>query len=189
MSEQGLKKRKYLRARMHEDILYVSNEFVFQTKSFNISEGGVLLQGLSNIPTVKAIPLMIPLKSFPDFSSMANSTILALKPEVCPVTIHRVKAKIVRSMDELSDLGSVLMSLIGCEFVNPDMKFQRDVDKYVQSYGRNLVYFLGLIQKGGNDPEQIQVIRKIAEIMGYDHAKSLTEVRFKALHDYQSLEE
>ncbi len=189
MNTESLKKRKYLRARMHDSVLYVSNDFVFRTKSFNISQGGILLEGLSNIPSVRGIPLMIPLKVFPDFSSMANSSVLSLKAEVFPVSIHRVKARIVREMDELTDLGKVLMSLIGCEFVNADAKFKVDIENYVQTYSKNLIYFLNLIQKGGNDPEQVEVIRKIAEVMGYDHTKSLTEIRFKALHDYQSLED
>lgn len=189
MKESLSKKRMFLRARMYDDVLYSSNDFVFKTSSFNISEGGVLLKGLANIPSVNAIPLMIPIKKFPEFSSMAVSSLMELNLELFPSQIFRVRAKIVRTTDELTDLGAVLMSLIGCEFVGPEKVFSNAVNNYVKIYSKNLVYFLSLLQKGSNDKEEIQVIRKIAELMGHDHTTSLTEIRFKALHDYQSLEQ
>ena len=70
--------RKYLRAPLKSQALYVDDEHVFKARILNISEGGVLLSELPHVPEINSLPVAIKLIEFPKFSTLSYDQILNL---------------------------------------------------------------------------------------------------------------
>lgn len=176
--------RHHLRSPLTSDVLYVSDGHVHKGRSVNISEGGVLLENLPHVPEINAMPLMMALPQLPSFSQLSPDYLKTMEITHFDRKIIRSKARLVRSFEGHSVVEKVFVQKIGCEFVLPSEEVQKDIADYVQMSAKNIVYLLGLFQKSS----QVEVLRNVAKILGYDDQEKLPLLRQKVLHDYQSLE-
>jgi hypothetical protein len=178
----------FLRAPLKSVCLYVDGEHVFKARVLNISEGGILLSDLPHIPEINSLPLAIDLLQFPRLQTLTLEQLKVLNTDDFQRTILKTKARMVRTFEGQSSVDRIFVNYIGCEFYNPDSDFKMAVFQYVETFARNTVYLLSLFESLGNRTEQLELLRTVAHLLGYDRRMKIPLLRAKVLHDYQSLE-
>ena len=180
--------RKFLRAPMKSTALYVDGEHVFKARTLNISEGGLFLSELPHIPEINSLPLAISLIVYPRFQGMSLDELKQLSVDDFERTIVKTKVRMVRNFENQSPIDKVFVKYIGCEFYNTTPEFKKAVYQYVENFTKNTIYLLSLFESLGNRVEQLEVLRSVAHLLGYDRRMKVPLLRAKVLHDYQSLE-
>ena len=180
--------RAHLRAPLKTDALYILDDYVLKANLLNISEGGFLLENLPRVPEISAIPLMFPLIDYPEFSQLHSDILLSLNVHQLEKRVIRTKARIVRSFEGHSEVDKIFVTKIGCQFVVCSDEARALISQYVSRYAKNLIYYLGLFEGRGQKGQNLEVLRKVADLLGYDSTMQIGMLRLKALHDYQSLE-
>lgn len=180
--------RKYLRAPLKSACLYVDGEHVFKARVLNISEGGVLLSELPHIPEINSLPMAIDLPQLPRLSNLTIDQLKSLNIEELPRSILKTKGRLVRTFEGQSPVDKIFVNFIGCEFFNPTPEFKIAIFHYVETFAKNTIYLLSLFESLGNRNEQVELLRSVAHILGYDRRMKIPLLRAKVLHDYQSLE-
>lgn len=186
MSDPRLQ-RKFLRAPLKSIALYVDGEHVFKARTLNLSEGGLLLSELPHIPEINSLPIAINLIQYPRFQGMSLDEVKQLSTDDFARTIIKTKVRMVRSFENQSNVDKVFINFIGCEFYNPEEDFKLAVFSYVETFAKNTVYLLSLFESLGNRTEQLELLRSVAHLLGYDRRMKVPLLRAKVLHDYQSL--
>lgn len=181
-------KRAFLRAPLKFNVLYIDDEYCLKAQILNISEGGLLLENLPHVPEVRAIPLMFPIPLFPELQQLEISELKNLKIDDIQKEIVKVKARVVRSFEGLSDVEKIFVTKVGCEFVALSNQVQSSIANYVRTYAKNLIYFLGLFEGRAGRVDSKLLLPIVADLLGYDNESPVSLLRMKALHDYQSLE-
>lgn len=176
--------RNYLRSPLTSDVLYVSEGHVHKGRSVNISEGGILLESLPYVPEINAMPLMLSLPQIPSFAQLSTEYLKTMDITHFDKKIIRSKARLVRTFDAHSIVERVFVQKIGCEFVLPAPEVKSEIAHFVQTSAKNIIFLLGLFQKSS----QVEVLRNVARILGYNDQEKIPLLRQKVLHDYQSLE-
>ncbi|MFA6238266.1 MAG: PilZ domain-containing protein [Bacteriovorax sp.] len=180
--------RKHLRAPLKSICLYVDGEHVFKARVFNISEGGLLLSELPHIPEINALPLAIELLNFPRLSTLSYDQLKILNVDEFSRTILKTKCRMVRTFEGQSNVDKIFINFIGCEFYSQTPEFRQAVFHYVETFAKNTIYLLSLFESLANRAEQLELLRTVAHILGYDRRMKIPLLRAKVLHDYQSLE-
>ncbi len=180
--------RQHLRAPLKSQALYVDGKHVFKARTLNISEGGVLLSELPHIPEINSLPLALNLIQYPRFQGMGLEELKQLSVDDFSRTILKTKMRMVRSFENQSNVDRVFINFIGCEFYNPTEDFRKSISNYVETFTKNTVYLLSLFESLGNRTEQLETLRMVAHLLGYDRRMKIPLLRAKVLHDYQSLE-
>lgn len=180
--------RRHLRAPLISNALYVDDDHVFKAKTLNISEGGVLLAELPHVPEINALPVAINLISYPRFQGKSLDEVMSFSVDDFPRKILKTKLKMVRTFTNQSPVDRVFVNFIGCEFHHPAPELVEEIKTYVETYTKNTVYLLSLFESLRNKPDQVEYLRQIAFLMGYDRRLKVPLLRAKVLHDYQSLE-
>jgi len=185
---QGRFKRTSLRSPLKTFVLYENEGYAFKARTLNISEGGVLLCDLPIVPEINAIPLMFALPRFPEFSSLSQEAIKQFNADELNKDIFRTKARMVRTFEGQSAVDKIFVTHIGCEFVKPTEENKALIANYVSTFAKNTIYLLNLFESMGKNPKNIELIRFVSELLGYDPNEKIAMLRLKVLHDYQSLE-
>lgn len=180
--------RKYLRSPLKSVCLYVDGEHVFKARVLNISEGGILLSDLPHIPEINSLPLAIDLLQFPRLQTLTFEQVKNLNADEFPRHIVKTKARMVRTFEGQSPVDKIFVNFIGCEFISSSVEFKMAVFQYVETFAKNTIYLLSLFESLGNRAEQLELLRSVAHILGYDRRMKIPLLRAKVLHDYQSLE-
>lgn len=180
--------RKHLRAPLKSTCLYVDEDHVFKARVVNVSEGGILLSDLPHIPEINSLPIAINLIHHPKLNVMTIEQLRAINVDDLPRTILKTKARMVRSFEGQSNVDKVFVNFIGCEFYNPAPDFRAVIKEYVEVFAKNTVYLLSLFESLGNRSEQLEMLRLVSQLLGYDSSMKIPLLRAKVLHDYQSLE-
>jgi hypothetical protein len=180
--------RKYLRAPLKSICLYVDGEHVFKARILNISENGLLLSDLPHIPEINSLPLAIDLLQIPRLQNISPEQIKSLSADDFARTIYKVKARMMRTFEGQSNVDKVFVNYIGVEFVNPSTEVRDAISEYVETFTKNTIYLLSLFESLGNRAEQLELLRVVASLLGYDRQMKIPLLRAKVLHDYQSLE-
>lgn len=180
--------RRHIRAPLRGACLYVDGEHVFKAKTLNVSEGGLLLSELPHIPEINSLPMMITMPIYPKLSTLSLETMKGLDIENLPRKILKVKSRMVRSFEGQTNVDKVFINYIGCEFYYTSEEFQEYITEYVETFAKNTVYLLSLFETLGKKNEQLETLRTVAYILGYDRRMKIPLLRAKVLHDYQSLE-
>jgi len=180
--------RKHLRAPLKSEALYIDEDSVFKARTLNISEGGILISELPHVPEINALPLMIALIQYPKFSNVSPEKLKNLNPIEFPRTILKMKARMVRTFEGKSTVEKLFLTHIGCEFYPLDEETKAQIVEYVSTFAKNTIFLLSLFESNHHKKEQIELLRKVAELLGYDAQMAIPLLRQKVLHDYQSLE-
>ena len=187
-NEKAVFQRKHIRAPLRSICLYVDGEYVFKARTLNISEGGVLLSELPHFPDINAFPMIISLQIYPKFSQLNLEQLKALSIGDFPRKILKVKSRMVRKLEGQSNVDKVFINFIGCEFYSSSDEFKKEISEYIEIFSKNTVYLLSLFESLGKKTEQLEMLRLIAHLLGYDRRLKIPLLRAKVLHDYQSLE-
>ena len=179
--------RKFLRAPLKSTALYVDGEHVFKAKILNLSEGGLLLSELPHIPEINSLPIAINLIQYPRFQGMSLDEVKQLSIDDFSRVILKTKVRMMRTFGNQSNVDKIFINFIGCEFYNPEPDFKAAIFTYVEIFAKNTVYLLSLFESLGNRTEQLELLRSVAHLLGYDRRMKVPLLRAKVLHDYQSL--
>jgi hypothetical protein len=180
--------RQTLRAPLSVRALYGDEGYVFRAQIKNISQGGLLLNSLPNIPRIKVVPLIFELPMLVELSQMDTSDIKKINREELDYKIIRTKIKIVRSFEGKSDVESIFVNNVGGQFISLNKTDESYITDYCSLMSRNVVYLLSLFESGGKGEERSLLLRHCTSLLGYDSSEKLPLLRLKILHDYQSLE-
>lgn len=180
--------RKHVRAPLRSTCLYVDGEHVFKAKTLNVSEGGLLLSELPHIPEINSLPMMMAMPVYPKLANLTLEDLKQIDVENLPRKILKVKSRLVRSYEGQTNVDKVFINFIGCEFYYTSEEFREYITEYVETFARNTVYLLSLFESLNKRSEQLETLRYVAHILGYDRRMKIPLLRAKVLHDYQSLE-
>jgi hypothetical protein len=181
------RQRRFLRAPLKSTSLYVDGEHVFKSRILNISEGGILLSELPHVPEINSLPIAINLIRYPRFQGMPFEELKQQSADDFSRIILKTKVRMVRTFENQSNVDRVFINFIGCEFYNPEDDFKAAIYDYVDTFAKNTVYLLSLFESLGNRTEQLETLRTVAHLLGYDRRMKVPLLRAKVLHDYQSL--
>ncbi|MBI2518779.1 MAG: PilZ domain-containing protein [Bdellovibrio sp.] len=182
-------KRQYLRAPLRREILFEDEGHIFKAFCANISEGGMLLSLMPNLPKINALCLMIDLPMFPDFAALSTERLTKIKSEMVERKIYRIRGRIVRSFEGKSEIDVIMSTNIGLEFVNLPADVVLALRTFVSQYARNIIFLLNLFESHrGNKEDQATLLRNLCRLLGYGQDSKISLLRQKILHDYQSLE-
>ena len=179
--------RKHLRAPLKSTALYVDGEHVFKARVLNVSEGGLLLSELPHIPEINLLPIAINLINYPRFQGMTLDEVKQLSVDDFSRVIIKTQVRMMRSYENQNKVDLVFINFIGCLFYNPGPSFKIAILTYVETFAKNAVYLLSLFETLVARPEQAELLKTIAHLLGYDRRMKLPLLRSKVLHDYQSL--
>jgi hypothetical protein len=180
--------RKFLRAPLKSTALYVDGEHVFKAKILNVSEGGILLSELPHVPEMNSFAVAFNLINYPRFQGMPFDELKQLSTDDFERVILKTKIRMVRTFENQSHVDRVFVNYTGCEFSTPTPEFKQTIAGYVETFTKNTVYLLSLFESLNNRSEQLEILRTIAHLLGYDRRMKIPLLRAKVLHDYQSLE-
>ena len=186
--KKKFKGRQYLRAPVYDDVLYECDDYVLSGRCMNISEGGLLLSDLGLVPENKEFKVILPLTQYPDFAKLSIGRILMLERDHVEKEIVKVPVRVERSFEGMNEVQKILLTSIGASFKKLE-HFEREfVRAYVETYTKNIVYLLSLFENNDRKKSNNTLIRKVADLLGYDSEMKISLLRLKILHDYQSLE-
>lgn len=194
MTKQMIPRRAHLRAPLKSFLLYEDDSYVFKARTLNISEGGILIEQLPNLPVQSIISIMISLVDIPVLHNITWSEIKRIsKKNFLPEMffereIIRARSKIVRSFKDKSSVDNVFIQKIGCSFIEMPLESRKRIRKYVSIFTKNIVFLLGLFESVNNKDSNIEIIRSLAHILGYRKDEKISILRQQVLHDYQSLD-
>lgn len=180
--------RKFLRAPLKSTALYVDGEHVFKSRVLNLSEGGILLSELPHVPEINSLPIALNIIHYPRFQTLMMDELKKLSLDDFERSIIKTKVRMVRTFENQSNVDRVFINFIGCEFYNPGPEIKIIIFKYIETFTKNTIYLLSLFESLGKREEQLETLRAVAHLLGYDRRMKLPLLRAKVLHDYQSLE-
>ena len=181
--------RTYLRAPYFEPVLYVDNGFVFKASTLNISEGGMLLNQVPHFPEKNEIvSLMISFRQYPYFKNFNLDRLRNYSDDVFPKIIVRVKSQMVRKIGMQSKLDEIFESRIGLKFIDVSHEAAQSIKDYVSVFLSNLIFLQVLIDSLNANESNLEKVRLLSEILGYDPKMKIALLHKTVQHDYRSLQ-
>lgn len=180
--------RKFLRAPLKSTCLYIDGEYVFKARTINISQNGILLFELPHVPEDQNVSLALNISRMPRLQNLMLDQLKGLKEDEFERIIFKIKAKMMRTFEGQSNVDKIFINYIGLEFCNQDDERSKVIADYIEVFSKNTVYLLSLFESLGNRTEQLELLRTVAFILGYDRRMKIPLLRAKVLHGYQSLE-
>ncbi len=188
MQERTGYQRRYLRAPFTQDILFVEQNFVFKGKAINISEGGMLLGEVGFFPESDSVHFMIRLPQFPLFKNFSSEKVSQYRSELLEAKTVRFKAKMVRKVEIRSKVDELFHSQIGLSILEIKPFDQAKIASYVDVFSSNLIYLLVLLDNINEDRNNLQKIRSLSRLLGYNPFEKISVLRTLIERDYKSLQ-
>lgn len=180
--------RSYLRAPHCEEILFVENNFVFKASTINISEGGILLDQVGYFPEEDEVPFMLRLRQYPYLKNYTLNKLRMYSQESFGASVVRFKATMVRKISIKNQAQGVLTSKIGLSISDITPFDKARISNYVDVFASNLIYLQVLIDSIHSDKNNLEKIRLVSKILGYDDVEKVSHLRKIVEHDYKSLQ-
>ena len=88
--------RKHQRAPMFSNVLYAADQFVHKAFAINISQGGILFEGVPYYPSSDKAAILFYLKKYPLFETMETEKLYYLIGHDIERSVFRAQIKIIR---------------------------------------------------------------------------------------------
>lgn len=182
-------RRKHLRAPYKFEVLFEDDSFVHKARALNISEGGVFLDRIPHFPSKENVPLMMSLPQYPYFKNYDLLKLKSFSLDLFATKVIRVKARMVRRTGETSEVDKIFSGAkVGLSFTEIDQYTQKMIADYVDVFASNLIYLQVLIDSLHADEKNLEKIRVLGKILGYDPQMKLAMLRKTLGQDYLSLQ-
>jgi|GEM_PF-6780392 len=177
--------RKYLRAPLSGGVLFSIDEHLHQALAVNISEGGILLDGLPFDPGSATLFGLICLPDFPEFKNLNKRQIHQFNPAMIHHRVIKFQAQVVRTAK--TSVNSLHRHQTAVEFLMIDERKRLTISEYVEKTQSNLILLLSLFEKLKTQDEQMSQLWPILQHLGYPTflAADVLEERIKK--EYQNL--
>lgn len=184
----GKYQRRYLRAPHKGKLLYLDGKHVYTAQVLNISEDGMLVENIPNIPEADELPVMLSLAQYPLLKSLSLEDLHQLRPELLSRTIFRARARIVRKGELSRDLSNLFKTKVGMQFLKILAHDKNVIEEYVSTFGVNLIHLQTLIDAYNFDEDAKLRTRIVAKLLGYNEETKMSQLRMLVSSDYQSLQ-
>ena len=182
-------KRTALRSPMKSQFIYSWDKKVQRSRTFNISQGGILVEAIPTVKVGDVISIMMELPKIPVFSNLKEQEIRDLVPLKFRRDILRRQIEGVRAHEGPISFDKSIVSQMGGKFFKSSDNLINEINDYVGVYKKNVVFLLNLIADLGQGKKHMPMLAHIAYLLGYQIKDSISLLRQKVLHDYQSLED
>ena len=169
---------------MNNECLFKDADFVGKAFVHNISEGGVLLGDLKQVPSGEQFTVFLEIPQLPDFTKLSTGELMLMGGESFTKEIVGTIVE-TRRNQQIDETG---LFQIGCEFVDIRREAQEKICDYVRNFSVNTVFSLTLFEQGTHRTEVKSLIRQCSTLLNYEKDLSMAKIRRRLLHDYQSLE-
>ncbi len=180
--------RRHLRAPFREDILFADGSYVLKAQAMNISEGGLLLSEIPNIPRKDEVPVVLALTKIPALKNFSLLKLQTFTQEIFSRHVIRATARIVRRHQLATSLDNIFKARVGMEFVRVSDQDSRCIEEFVGNFTANLIFLQTLIDSFNTDEETRQKARTLAQILGYGETERISELRTMVTSDYKGLQ-
>jgi hypothetical protein len=180
--------RRFLRAPLHQPLLFVDGPRVERAQALNVSEDGILLAELSGFPDGTDVPLMMAVPKLPPLKSLDASSLRTLSPEQLELNVFRAAGRMARRGDLVLGPDSGFRSNYGIQFTRLSELDRAVIAEYVQAFATNLVHLQALIDSYNADPEAREKVRPMARLLGYEDLERISQLRAQVLRDYRNLQ-
>src|SRR3990172_6175173 len=181
--------RTALRSPMKSQILFYKGNTVGKSKTLNISQGGLLMEEIQGTKVGDVFPIMVELPKIPILPLIGEKKIYQLDPLKFDREIIRTKIEVVRIYKGQSSFKEGNIGQMGGKFFQMSQTFEREINDYVLSFKKNVIYILNLIADLGQGKRQMPLLKHVSFLLGYEVLDNISLLRQKVLHDYQSLED
>ena len=177
--------RKHLRAPFKIEVLYTDEGQIFKAGSLNLSEQGILLTSHSHLPGEnKDLPAMTQIPQYPYFKNFTLEKIKTYSSSLLPSKFIKFNFQVMRSFSNgnegVRNMGTMITSIDGKDLLV--------ISNYVAVFSSNLIYLLVLIDSLDTDKLNLDRVRTLADILGYDGSSKMALLRKRLEADYQSLQ-
>ena len=174
---------------MKSQFIYSWEKKVQRSRTFNISQGGILVESIPEVKVGDVIPIMMELPKIPVFTMLKEKDIFNLDPLKFNRDIIRLQIEVVRVHEGPISFDKSIVPQMGGKFFKSSDNLVKEINDYVGVYKKNVVFLLNLIADLGQGKKQMPLLSHIAYLLGYQIKDSTSLLRQKVLHDYQSLED
>ena len=181
--------RTALRSPMKSNFLFCFGNNVGKSKTLNISQGGLLMEEIKGVKVGDVFPIMVELPRIPLLPLIGEKKIYQLNPLKFERDIIRTKIEVVRIYKGQTSFKEGEIGQMGGKFFQISKPFEREINDYVLSFKKNVVFILNLIADLGQGKRQMPLLKHISFLLGYEVQDNISLLRQKVLHDYQSLED
>jgi hypothetical protein len=182
-------KRTALRSPMKSNFLFCLGNTVGKSKTLNISQGGLLMEEIPGIKVGDVFPIMVEMPKIPILSLIPEKKIYHLDPIKFERGIIRTEVEVVRNFKGQTSFKGGEIGQMGGKFFQMPKMLEGEINDYVISFRKNVVYILNIIVDLGQGKRQMPLLKHISFLLGYEVQDNISLLRQKVLHDYQSLED
>ena len=184
---RGSYQRRYLRAPYKESVLYVDGPDILKGRAVNLSENGILLDEIPNLPQEETLQLLISVPTFPLMKNLSIAKLRAFDPAQLERKVVKVEARLARKEELGKDLENLFKARFGLEFVRVQTSDQEHIKSYVDAFAANLIHLQALIDSYNSDEDTRERTRALALALGYPAQEKIAQLRTQVSHDYNSL--
>lgn len=181
--------RTALRSPMKSGLLFCKGGSVGKSKTLNISQGGLLMEEIQGTKIGDIFPIMVELPKIPILPLIGEKKIYQLDSLKFEREIIRTKIEVVRVFKGQTSFKEGNVGQMGAKFFQMSQAFEKEINDYVTSFKKNVVYILNIIADLGQGKRQMPLLKHVSLLLGYEVQDNISLLRQKVLHDYQSLED
>ncbi len=181
-------RRTALRSPMKSNFLYCLQNEVGKSKTLNISQGGLLMEEIQGVKVGDIFPIMVEMPKIPILPLLVEKKIYQLDPLKFERGIIRTMVEVVRIYKGQTSFKEGEVGQMGGKFFQISKENDKEINDYVLSFKKNVVYILNIIADLGQGKRQMPLLKHVSFLLGYEVQDNISLLRQKVLHDYQSLE-
>jgi hypothetical protein len=147
------------------------------------------MEEIPGISVGDIFPIMVELPKIPIIPLLTEKRIYQLDPLKFERGIIRTMVEVIRIYKGQSSFKEGEVGQMGGKFFQIPKDLEKEINDYVLSFRKNVVYLLNLIADLGQGKKQMPLLKHVSFLLGYEVQDNISLLRQKVLHDYQSLED
>lgn len=185
---EDLNNRAHPRAPLEGDIIGSYDDKLFQSKTLNVSEAGILFEEIPQLELGAEVYVLFDLPVIKDFSKLRPEKLMSLHRDDFQRSVIRLKAKVTRHFKGKNPIGEGDVQQTAIEFIDIAPEIQEHIRKYVNRFKVNLEILLNDIEEMGKSNTDSSRLKKISYLLGYGEVHKLAILRQRVSHHYQGLQ-
>lgn len=185
MSQERNYQRKHLRAPFKMEILYTAENKVYKAGGVNLSEEGILMTSQGHLPsTHKKNYALLQIPQYPFFKNFTLEKLKTYSSDLLPCRFAKLTFEVLRTF---ADSASGARSM-GTRITDIEGRDLLVIRSYISVFSSNLIFLLVLIDSLDTDQTNLERVRILSRLLGYDNELKMALLRKQLEVDYQSLQ-
>ncbi|MFZ9000507.1 MAG: PilZ domain-containing protein [Bacteriovoracaceae bacterium] len=161
---------------------------IFKSHTLNISESGILFEGVEDLEVDSEVFLMFDLPVIKDFSLLKPEKLFSLEKEDFQRSVIRLKGRVIRQFEGKNPLGEGEVKQTAVEFTDIAQELKEHISKYVIRFKKNLELLLHDIEELGKTNQHSKRLKKVSNLLGYGEVHKISILRQRVTHHYRGLQ-